>query len=398
MKFWPFSRRDLLEQKSLADPDQWLRELFGAFPTNSGVHVTADNALTVPAVSAAVRTISEAAATLDVAVVDRDTSTPIPDHPVTRLLSGDANDWTSGFEIIRDLVADALTRDAGGIAWVNWTNGRVAEVIRLPVGRITVEYDPNDAEPRYRIGSQPVPSQSILHLRPPLGRSPVTLARESIGVAIAMQRHASHLFSRGARPGGIITTPKAVGDTGIQKMLAGWRAAHEGADNAGKTAILWDGAQFQPLALKSTDAQFAELWRFVIEEIARSFNIPAPMIGDLSRATWSNSEQKGREFLSYTLEPWLRALEGALRRALLNPIERQRYDIRFDRDDLSRADLQTRATAISSLISARVLNPNEARSWLDLEPYEGGDEYANPHTGSSQPTAQDAPREERDAA
>lgn len=78
-----------------------------------------------------------------------------------------------------------------------------------------------------------------------------------------------------------------------------------------------------PLTMTSTDGQFLENRKFQILEIARAFNIPAPMIGDLERATWSNSEQKGREFLSYTLEPWLRALEGALARALLTDEERR---------------------------------------------------------------------------
>ena len=107
------------------------------------------------------------------------------------------------------------------------------------------------------------------------------------------------------------------------------------------------------------------------------------MVGDLSRATWSNSEQKGREFLGYTLEPWLRGLEGALRRALLSDDERAEYVIRFDRDDLTRADLQTRATTINSLIASRTINPNEGRQWLGLPPREGGDEFLNPNISAT---------------
>src|SRR5262249_52778811 len=84
-------------------------------------------------------------------------------------------------------------------------------------------------------------------------------------------------------------------------------------------------------------------------------------------------------------EPWLRALEGSLRRALFLADDRKRYLIRFDRDDLTRADLGQRATAYSSLISSRVINPNEARDWEGLAPYDGGNQFANPNTGSSQP-------------
>lgn len=114
------------------------------------------------------------------------------------------------------------------------------------------------------------------------------------------------------------------------------------------------------------------------------------MIGDLSRATWANLESKHREFWSTTLEPWLLALEAAMRRALLTAEERARYVIRFDRDDFGRADLSARATAINSLIASRVLNPNEGRAWLGLAPRDGGEEYANPNITETPPTEEDA--------
>lgn len=393
MKLWPFSRSEPLETKaSLINPDDWLRDIFGVWPTATGVAVTAASALTVPAVSAAVRIISEAVASLDVQVVaidDKRIETPQPDHPVMDLLTGDVNDWSDGFTLIRDLVSDALCRDQGGLAWVNWVNNSPVEIIRFPVGHIGVDFDQTTGEPRYRIGSTPssTSSQNIVHVRAPFDKAPVTLAREAIGVAAVMERHAARLFANGARPGGILRTPKAIGDEGVKKMIKAWRLAHDGADNSGKTAILWDGAEWQQLTLNSVDSQFQELRLFQLQEVARAFNLPPSMIGDLSRATWSNSEQKGREFLSYCLEPWLRTVEGALRRALFQPEERKRFAIRFDRDDLTRADLTARATAISSLISSRTLNPNEARSWLGLGPRDGGDEYANPNTGSNQPGA-----------
>lgn len=67
------------------------------------------------------------------------------------------------------------------------------------------------------------------------------------------------------------------------------------------------------------------------------------------------------------------------------PEDRKRFAVRFERDDFSKVDLQVLATSINSLISSRVLSPNDARGWLDLQPYDGGEAYANPNTGSSQP-------------
>lgn len=375
MKLWPFSR------KSLASPDPALEAILGITPTTSGIAISAYSALQVPVVANAIQLISEAVASLDVHVKFRegDAEVDVIDHPVLDLLRGDANDWTSGFELIRQIMIDALVSDAGGMAWVNRVNGRPVEIISYRQGVITFDANNDTLERVYRLGDRRIPARDVIHLMPPLYRAPLNLAREAIAIAVAMDRHAARLFTRGGRPSGVLSFAKGMAEDAVKKARAAWRQTHEGEDTGGQTAILYDGATFTPLAMTSTDSQFLENRRFQIEEIARAFNIPAPMVGDLSRATWSNSEQKGREFLSYTLEPWLRGLEGALNRALFTDEERGRYVIRFDRDDLTRADLATRATVINSLIASQTLNPNEGRSWLGLPPRAGGDQFLNPN-------------------
>ncbi|WP_320202399.1 phage portal protein [Agrobacterium rosae] len=384
MRLWPFTKT---ETKALTD-EQILDLLGGGVPTATGISVSSESALRVPAVAAAVRTISEAAASLKVKIVeiaaDR-TETEIPDHPVAALLRDEANEWTSGFEFIRSIMVDALCRDQGGVAWVNRVSGEAREVIRYRPGFINVDYPDDSLAPRYRINGIIKPSSDIVHLRGPFDKSPLTLCREAIGVAMVMERHAARLFGQGARPGGVIESEKPIGAEGSKSMIAGWRAAMEGSENAGKTAILWDGAKWKAMTLSSVDAQFQQLRLFQLQEIARAFNLPAVMLGDLSRATWSNSEASFKMMLMTCLEPWLQALEGALRRALFSKDDRKRYAIRFERDDFTNVDLTARATAINSLVSSRVINPNTAREWLDLPPYVGGELYANPNTGSSQP-------------
>ena len=370
------------EAKSLSAPDADLYEIFGVIPSTVAVSTTV--ALSVPAVSSAIRVISEAAASLDVKIMrvaDDGTETEDRSHPAGRLLRGDANDWLSGYELIRGVVAQALMHDNGGLAWVNRVNGEPREIIHYIPGMIGVEYASEGTnEPTYKLNGQTIPSRDVIHVRGAFSRAPLTLAKEAIGIAHVLETHAVRLFRNGARPGGVIEIPGNIGDEGLKKLRSAWRAAHEGADNAGKTATLFGGAKFNPLTMTSTDAQFLELRKFQILEIARAFRVPPSMLFELDRATWSNSEQMGREFLTYTLEPWLRSLEGAFRRALFTPEERATHRIWFERDDLTRADLAARATAYSSLISSRVLNPNEARAWEGLPPYADGEAFINPNT------------------
>lgn len=393
---WPFNRRPAphmaTEIKSLAEPSSELLALFGSVATASGVTVSAETPLRVPAVAMAVRTISEAAAGLDMRVVsiaEDGTETVDRSHPVTTFIAGDVNAWTSRAELVRDLVAGALVRDGGAAAWINRTSaGLIAEIVNYRPGVLQIDLTAETGEPVYRIGGAVISPQNVLHIRGPFDRSPVTLAREAIALASVMEQHAARLFGNGARPSGVIEAPKTLGDDGLKRMKAGWQAAHGGAENSGRTAILWDGATFRPLTFSSVDAQFQELRLFQIQEIARAFNMPASMLGDLSRATWSNSAEMQRQFLLLCLEPWLKVIEAAFTRALFLPDERGRYAIRIDRDDFSNVDLAVRATAINSLVASRVLNPNEGRSWLGgLAPYDGGDEFANPNTGASQPGA-----------
>ncbi|WP_342727491.1 phage portal protein [Thioclava dalianensis] len=364
-----------------------MESIFGLTPTSIGVSVSAQEALAVPVVANAIQLISEAVASLDIMVKRRENGAEIdvPDHPVLGLLRGEVNDWTTGFEMIRQIVVDGLTSDAGGMAWVNRVGGEPRELIRYRTGILSFDIDTSTGERRYKLDSRPIPARDVIHLLPPLSRCPLTLARNAIGIAVALDRHAGRLFTRGARPGGVLSFPKGMGEESVKKAIAAWRLSHESEDTGSKTAILYDGAEFMPLTFNSTDSQFLENRRFQIQEIARAFNIPGPMVGDLERATWSNSEQKGREFLSYCLEPWLRGLEGALGRALFSDDERGSLVIRFDRDDLTRADLSTRATVINSLIASQTINPNEGRDWIGLPPRDGGEAFLNPNISTDVP-------------
>ena len=110
MRF-PLFRKAPVETKSgLSAPEDWLLELVGVSAATS-VGVTASTAMTVPAVASAVRVISEAAASLSASVFEvkgDGTDVEIPDHPVAAMLRGDVNEWTSGFDLIRDRVPEVI--------------------------------------------------------------------------------------------------------------------------------------------------------------------------------------------------------------------------------------------------------------------------------------------------
>lgn len=400
-----FSRKQpdavVVEQKSLGDPTAELLELFGAIP--AGTSISNAEALSVPAVSAAVRIISEAAASLDLKLKRKvdDAEEDVTDHAGLKLLTGQANSWTSGFELIRDLVAGALTKDVGALCYVTKVNGEPRELILYRDGIITVDEDDKTGEPRYRVGGMFASSKNVMRVRGPFTKCPLTMARSAISTASAMEGYANGLWTNGARVGGVIESPKPIGAPAAKDILAGWKAAFSGKANAGKTGLLWDGMTYKQMAITSVDGEFTASRTFQILEIARAFRVPPGMLFELERATWGNSEQQAREFVQYTLIPWLRILEAAFNRVLLSDEERADHRFAFDIDDTSQADLTARATAISTLITARVLNPNEARDWLGMPPYAEGGTFANPAIDVAKPAASandNTPQPDKEAA
>jgi HK97 family phage portal protein len=182
------------------------------------------------------------------------------------------------------------------------------------------------------------------------------------------------LFANGARPSGVLEYAKAVTPEILKRLRDSFNSAHAGGANAGKTLILEDGMSFKQLEFSSVDLQFLELRRFAIQEIARAFKVPGTLIGDLERATWRNVEELARQFLQFTLLPWLEIWQAALTRVLLTPAERSRYFLEFIVDDLLRGDLAGRFAAYRNAVGGAWLTPNEARQLDDRPPVKGGDE------------------------
>ena len=379
------------------DPSQFLLSWVGGggAATGSGIHVTPAEAMKVPAVACAVRAIAEGVAQLALVTYRRGADGAkerASDHPAYRLLHDDANAWTSSFDLRRQLTVDCLLQ-GNGAGFVNRVGGRATEITRLEPEHLVISRDETDGGPTYRYGSDVLPRDQVMHLSALSldgirGKSPVQLAAEAIGTLIAQERHAGRIFANAGRPAGIISHPGELNAETKLALAEQWNKQFSGK-GAGSTAILDEGAKFEPLSFNSVDLQFMELRRFGIEEVARIFRIPPIMLAEFGRATWSNSEEMGRQFLIYTLMPWIKAWESAIRRSVFSPQERDTLYAEFLLDDLLRADTARRAEAYSKLIAARILSPNEARAMENLPPYAGGDTYENPNTSTAVTSAND---------
>lgn len=375
---------------SLADASGFYFDLFGSGPTLAGVTVTPHTAMTCAPVACAVRSISEAAGSLPLHVYKK-----LPDggkekaidHPLYKLLHDAPNNWAPAALFRTQLMADALLQPHGSFALINRVEGgKPAELIRLDPKSQPVAVDTGDVEPTYKLNGRQIDGADLIHIPSPAydqRKGLVGEGREVIALAMVLERHAARLFGNGARPSGVLSLKGTVTPDALGKAKAAWQAAHSGS-NSGGTAVLPTDASWQPLTFNSVDSQFLEMRTYAVAEVARLFRVPLHMLMQVDRAQPGSIESIGQEFLSQALLPRLKAFEQELELKLLTPEERDQYCIEFNVDGFARADLLTRAQAMSTAVSSRVLNPNEARQMgFGLPAYEGGDVFENFNTSSA---------------
>lgn len=228
----------------------------------------------------------------------------------------------------------------------------------------------------YRI----VPAERIWHIHGPStdgywGLTPIALAAQAIGMALATEEYGARFFGNGAQPGFVLKHPGKLKDDAYKRLKEAWEKRHMGLDNAHKVAILEEGMDVAKLGVSPEEAQFLETRKFQATEIARFFRVPPHMIADLDRATFTNIEQMSLEFVVYTLMPWLTRFEQEIHRSLLTPAERKVYFVKFQLDALLRGDIQTRYAAYAQATQNGWMSINDVLELEDRNLIEEGDEH-----------------------
>jgi HK97 family phage portal protein len=209
-----------------------------------------------------------------------------------------------------------------------------------------------------------------------VGYSPIAMAKNAIGMAIACEEYGAKFFANGAAPSGVLEHPGTLKDPG--RVRESWQATFGGSSNAQKVAVLEEGMKYTPISISPEQAQFLETRKFQIDEIARIFRVPPHMIGDLEKSSFNNIEQQSLEFVKYTLDPWVSRWEQAMSRALLMPEEKKKYFFKFNVDGLMRGDYQSRMQGYATARQNGWMSANDIRELenLDKIPAEdGGDLY-----------------------
>ena len=154
-----------------------------------------------------------------------------------------------------------------------------------------------------------------------VGYSPIAMAKNAIGMAMACEEYGAKFFANGAAPSGVLEHPGTIKDP--SRVRESWQRTFGGSGNANKVAVLEEGMKYTPISISPEQAQFLETRKFQLDEIARIFRVPPHMIGDLEKSSFNNIEQQSMEFVKYTLDPWVSRWEQSMVRSLLSREEKK---------------------------------------------------------------------------
>ena len=358
--------------------------LFGG--TTSGKTVNGRTALQTTAVYACVRILAETIASLPLHTYrySLDGKAKAIDHPIYYLLHSEPNPEMTSFVFRETLMGHLLLWGNAYAQIIRDGRGKVVGLYPLLPNKMLVNRnDQGILYYQYEKDGQTflLRNYEVLHI-PGLGfdgligYSPIAMAKNAIGMALATEEYGAKFFANGASPGGVLEHPGVVKDPA--RIRESWNSVYQGSGNAHRVAVLEEGMKFQSIGIPPEQAQFLETRKFQINEIARIFRIPPHMIGDLEKSSFSNIEQQSLEFVMYTLDPWVVRWEQAIQRALFSETEKRQYFAKFNVDGLLRGDYQSRMNGYAVGRQNGWLSSNDIRELENLNriPEElGGDLY-----------------------
>ena len=361
----------------------------------SGKHVNERTSMQMTAVYSCVRILSEAVASLPLNVyryTDSGGKEKAIAHTLYRLLHDEPNPEMSSFIFRETLMTHLLLWGNAYAQIIRNGKGEVVALYPLMPDRMSVDRDKNgrlyykytksnDDAPTMENGSVYLDPSDVLHV-PGLGfdglvgYSPIAMAKNAIGLAIAAEEYGSKFYANGAAPSGVLEHPGTLKDP--ERVRNSWNLTFGGSSNSHKVAVLEEGMKYTPISISPNEAQFLETRKFQINEIARIFRVPPHMVGDLEKSSFSNIEQQSLEFVKYTLDPWVIRWEQALYRSLLTEEEKKELFFKFNVEGLLRGDYASRMNGYATARQNGWMSANDIRELEDLDriPEElGGDLY-----------------------
>lgn len=388
-RFYTIPEPDTVEQRNwLTDDDA----LWDNPMTNSGIRVGRETAMRLSTVWACVRLLSNTIATLPTEIVVRIGGARFPEYnkPSWLVTPYPADPTLTPTDFFGQVATSMLLE---GNAFVIVQPSVMDPQALWVVDPSRVDIKRNDSmQPVYEIRDEygqvraTLDAMQMLHatwIKLPgqlRGLSPLEAARQGLGLSLVAEEFGSRYFGQGSALSFGVEVPGGLTEEQKEELRRQFKRQYEGVRRSHAIGVLTGGAKFVTgLGVTNEQAQFLELRKFQVEDIARFYGIPPHMVGsqEPGASSYSSVEQRSLEFREYAVLPLVRRIEDPFQRLVQVPANLRSTtataSFRFNLDGIARADTKSRFEAYQSGITAGILKPNEARALEDLPPVPGGE-------------------------
>ena len=274
---------------------------------------------------------------------------------------------------------DLLTR-GNSFVYIN-RNGAGRPVELLPLDVTKVKLVENDGAIYYELQEGGVVDHyDILHFKIMskdglIGMSPVDVGAASIGYGIALERYGNSFFSNGAKVSGVLSTDRHLSDEAINRLRISFKENYTNVNDSNKTMVLEEGLKFQQISLSNEASQFLKSREFSISEIARLYNLPPHLLRDLTKSSFNNISEQSREFVQYSLMPYIVMMESEMNCKLFRTNEIGKVHTKFAVNALLRGTPKDRADYYRTMLNIGAMSIDEIRQYEELPTIEGGENH-----------------------
>lgn len=364
-------------------PSTRLVDILGG-ESGTGINVTQNAALTFSAVWACTRIISNTVAMLPFGVYRTDSEGAkhrTPSHATHRLIHSEPNQIQSSFTWRQVMQAQStLKGNAYSIIKRNAMFRPVElKLISNPDHVTPYEFD-GDLYYKIQGYEKPFFASDIFHIRGLgfdglAGKSVLSVARESIGSALAMQKYGNTVFKNGGAKRVALTHEKVLNKNTRDTVAESWNNTYAGADKLNKVAVIDANFKIQEVGMNPDDAQFIGSREFSVNEIARYFGLIMDLLATDNNPTYASAEQRALDFIKYTMTPWLVTWESEVNRKLFPDREKDTFYSKFTLEGLLRGDAAARAQYYKDMFYIGALSRDEIRALEDRNKIAGGEKY-----------------------
>lgn len=368
-----------LHNLTAKDAAGWTQAFGWPAKASSGVSVSPRSALGFPPLWRALNVISDDVAGIPCNVFKRDTEKMgrdvANDHAAEKLLRG-ANTTVNPQRVMKTVTAHAMLYGNGFAVIDRDTRKNPIDIAVLDPRTTSIAIMPSGVWYVPMLDGEPVrlPARDVIHIRGLCndgitGLSVIELMKDALGVGMAAMQFGARFFGQGSNAGGILMIPGTFSEEKIRNTMAAWDKMTQGLQRAHKVALLQEGAKFQQLTIQPDHAQFLETRQFEIRgTISNIFGIPPHMLGDDSRTSHNSLEQEDQNYLTRSLNPWLKEWERELTEKLLSTRERAQgtHFVEFNREALIQMSFQDKINGLAKQLEVGLVNHNEARRMLNF--------------------------------